>query len=338
MGVGGEIMKTNEVEKLLGISKQTLFYYEKEGLLEVPRDENGYRNYSDTNISVLQSIKYLRSLDIAIDDVGLILNGDVSFQDILSLKTDEIEGNIEKSQSLLSDVETLREKQSPYLTNIKDLESDTKRYPFSYWKTTDTATIGRRVTRGIIFRWMTSFFFISITLTVSASIGLAKVANYNLTGTQFVLITIAVIVCLYIGLILDVIPLGTPVGSYRLRFVEFNEIGVNYYQGKGFKSNLEYILSVIRGMDKVTSKQYSDIQSVKINTVTRYYRPYAYRSYVPAMQVKVPDFLFEFKDGTSFYLYAPMILNNDLEWLVALLKEKVENLVDPDDFIEKDKN
>lgn len=62
-------MKTNDVEKIVGISKQTLFYYEKEGLIEVPRDENGYRNYSDMNISVIQSIKYLRSLDISIDDV-----------------------------------------------------------------------------------------------------------------------------------------------------------------------------------------------------------------------------------------------------------------------------
>lgn len=182
---------------------------------------------------------------------------------------------------------------------------------------------------------MITFLIISITLSISASIGLGRAANCSLSEFQFIILTLAIIVVLLIGLISDAIPVGTPVGTSRLKFVEFMEAGVRYYQGTGIKSNLVYIISVFKGADKVTSKQYSDIQSVKIKIVKRYYRPYGYRSYLPAMEVKVPDFLFEFKDGSSFYLYAPMILNSDLEWLVALLKEKVEDLVDPDDILTK---
>lgn len=39
-------MKTHELEKELGISKHTIFYYEKEGIVTPQRDENGYRSYS----------------------------------------------------------------------------------------------------------------------------------------------------------------------------------------------------------------------------------------------------------------------------------------------------
>lgn len=39
-------MKTHELEKELGISKHTIFYYEKEGIVTPQRDDNGYRSYS----------------------------------------------------------------------------------------------------------------------------------------------------------------------------------------------------------------------------------------------------------------------------------------------------
>lgn len=43
-------MKTNELEKLLGTTKDTLRYYEKEELISPSRDDNGYRNYSHEDI------------------------------------------------------------------------------------------------------------------------------------------------------------------------------------------------------------------------------------------------------------------------------------------------
>ena len=39
-------MKTHELEKELGISKHTIFYYEKEGIVTPQRDANGYRSYN----------------------------------------------------------------------------------------------------------------------------------------------------------------------------------------------------------------------------------------------------------------------------------------------------
>ena len=39
-------MKTHELEKELGISKHTIFYYEKEGIITPQRDDNGYRSFT----------------------------------------------------------------------------------------------------------------------------------------------------------------------------------------------------------------------------------------------------------------------------------------------------
>ena len=74
-------MKTNEIEKRTGISKQTIMYYEKEGLLNPKRDENDYRNYDDHDLQVLMLIKLLRSMNVSIDDIKLVINNELSFQE-----------------------------------------------------------------------------------------------------------------------------------------------------------------------------------------------------------------------------------------------------------------
>ena len=43
-------MKTHELEKELGISKHTIFYYEKEGIVTPQRDANGYRSYNQDDL------------------------------------------------------------------------------------------------------------------------------------------------------------------------------------------------------------------------------------------------------------------------------------------------
>ena len=49
-------MKTNELEKEIGLSKYTIRYYEKEGLIQPKREENGYRDYDDETVQKLKII------------------------------------------------------------------------------------------------------------------------------------------------------------------------------------------------------------------------------------------------------------------------------------------
>ena len=64
-------MKTNELEKLLGTTKDTLRYYEKEELISPSRDDNGYRNYSHEDIRIIKNIIMLRSFDLSITEISL---------------------------------------------------------------------------------------------------------------------------------------------------------------------------------------------------------------------------------------------------------------------------
>lgn len=67
-------MRINEAAEQLGLSQRALKYYEKEGLLEVRRDENGYRNYNTQDLERLKKISLYRKLGIAIKDIESLLN------------------------------------------------------------------------------------------------------------------------------------------------------------------------------------------------------------------------------------------------------------------------
>ena len=79
-------MKAHDVELMVGIPKQTLLYYEKEGFITVARDDNNYRNYSQNNIEILKLIKLLREMEISIDEIKLILDNKLSIREALEKK------------------------------------------------------------------------------------------------------------------------------------------------------------------------------------------------------------------------------------------------------------
>ena len=63
-------MRINKVEELVGITKKNIRFYEEKGLLNPERSsENGYREYSDEDVAMLQKIKLLRQLSIPIEEI-----------------------------------------------------------------------------------------------------------------------------------------------------------------------------------------------------------------------------------------------------------------------------
>lgn len=59
-----------DVANLMGLSRDTLRYYEKRGLLSSEKGDNGYRYYTDQDVSRLLSILYQRKMDIGLDDIA----------------------------------------------------------------------------------------------------------------------------------------------------------------------------------------------------------------------------------------------------------------------------
>ena len=49
-------MNINQVEKMTGVSKRNIRFYEKQGLLSPNREENNYRDYSEQDVNTLKKI------------------------------------------------------------------------------------------------------------------------------------------------------------------------------------------------------------------------------------------------------------------------------------------
>lgn len=94
-------MKINDVEKLLGISKANIRFYEKEGLVSPARSDNGYRDYSDGDVDRLKDIIILRKLGVSVEDIGRIFSGELALPDALEANSAELERQIENLQGAL---------------------------------------------------------------------------------------------------------------------------------------------------------------------------------------------------------------------------------------------
>lgn len=67
-------IKIGELAKRTGATVETIRYYEKEGLLPAPsRSEGNYRLYREEHIERLQFILHCRTLNMALDDVRILL-------------------------------------------------------------------------------------------------------------------------------------------------------------------------------------------------------------------------------------------------------------------------
>lgn len=77
-------MKINEVEQQVGITKKNIRFYEQQGLLHPKRNnENGYREYDETDADCLKKIKLLRKLSLPIEEIRRIQSGELLLTDAL---------------------------------------------------------------------------------------------------------------------------------------------------------------------------------------------------------------------------------------------------------------
>ncbi|RGX54207.1 MULTISPECIES: MerR family transcriptional regulator [Anaerotruncus] len=126
-------MKINEVEQLAGIPKKNIRFYEKEGLLSPRRNsENGYRDYSDIDVSRLRQIKLLRKLAVPIVEIRQMLSGSLTMADALRrhlILLEREEKNIKQIQlfcSRLLDRETALDTldAESYLREMEQMEQE----------------------------------------------------------------------------------------------------------------------------------------------------------------------------------------------------------------------
>lgn len=66
-------MYINEVSKKCSLTKKAIDYYEKQGLVHPKIEKNGYRNYSNEDISLLNEIAVLRKLGLGVQEIKKII-------------------------------------------------------------------------------------------------------------------------------------------------------------------------------------------------------------------------------------------------------------------------
>ena len=114
-------MNIKEAENLSGISGQNIRYYEKQGLISPKMNRiNSYREYGEEDIRILKTIRMLRMLDMPIEQIRLILKGDLSMGDALDMQKVRLEVQAKKLQSAISFCEQMgKEKRT-----LKELDID----------------------------------------------------------------------------------------------------------------------------------------------------------------------------------------------------------------------
>ena len=84
-------MKIKQVEELVGITRKNIRFYEEQGLLNVERAENGYREYHQADVIRLQEIKLFRKMDISIEEMRALFEKRKSLQFCLEQHLGELE-------------------------------------------------------------------------------------------------------------------------------------------------------------------------------------------------------------------------------------------------------
>lgn len=328
-------MKTHELEKELGISKHTIFYYEKEGIITPQRDDNGYRSYSQEDLQKLIMVKFLRNLNISIDDVKAILNNELDFKECLEINQIHLEKQIKNLEEVKENIEMYVSKDLPMLPALQQIQRETKNYKLGYQKTTDTIYLGRKLTKKLAIRKFLYKFIPTILIVLFFS---AVIEESFLTRILSVTIISFIFINIFIAsdFQFSQLYLHMPLDQTMNQSVEFLSDGIRYYKFNNFIDNVKYFYAVLLSKEDKFMKEYKyeDIQSVELILKHRYE---SYGTPI-AKDWYVLDYRFEFKDGNHFYFYWPITLDDDARFIGTILDEKVENVIDKDHVIDALKN
>ena len=102
------MLQVGEVARKLGLNPQTLYFYERIGLIPAPhRTESGYRLFSQEDIDRLAFITHTKAMGLSLDDIKEILaakdGADLTCQtvhDCLLRKAKALEDTIQQLQAL----------------------------------------------------------------------------------------------------------------------------------------------------------------------------------------------------------------------------------------------
>lgn len=324
-------MRVKEVQEKTKMSKQTILFYEKEGLLKPSRDENGYRNYNEKDLETLKLIKMLREMDISLDEIKMVLSGKMSFGDCLSEKEKYMQQKITELQSVYDKVNELKEKEIPIIPELNEVEVKPRKKTWGFQRGSNKVSIGRRLSQKHLRRQAKRNAASVLMLT-----GCCMIGYYNMYD-QIPSVNIVIIIFLFFSIFSLFIYTNNPVSGYYMHptsdfFIELDETGLTVFQPKNI---FEYYKNVYNVMlfNKYNFEYhylYEDISLLKLSSHRRKgaitLPPFTLSGYTV-------DFVLEFNDGRHIFLDNPITLDDDLKFFAIILKNKCKNIDDKENIL-----
>ena len=339
-------MQIKEAQEKLKISSYTLRYYEKMGLIQPYRDENGYRNYSEEDIHKIERIMFLRDINVPIEDIKDILNNKVTFQDVLENHIEKVNTRIESLQYIKNMCEDLKEKNIPLLDQViednqigneKVKKKDLKKV-FDYFKKDQTVVIGyKSIPRSLLGISVLSLFISGI---FGILIGLAfpnmisyvneqtrssvqhfQIPFYKASGKLIIFsMCISFIILLIIFVICET----------KLEYVELtdNKISICSYHYQSRKSILKSLITKENNENKEYSWQ--DLRRVKIGLY--FEKGGAWHQGLHTLYVM--QFSFIFQDGFEFIIDMGKSVEENPKMAYQILRNKNIDIQASDEVID----
>ena len=340
-------MQIKEVQEKLKISSYTLRYYEKMGLIQPYRDENGYRNYNEEDIHKIERIMFLRDINVPIEDIKDILDNKVTFQDVLENHIEKVNTEIESLQYIKNMCEDLKEKNIPLLDQViednqigdKKVKKRDLKKVFDYFKKDQTVIIGTRVTIRDIVSSIPIAIFLSVIIGFLVVVGIPNMIasiNKQFSNTSNDLyipifkpsgFTLAIGIILGF-ILLEIIMILCNAKQNYIKFVD-NHISICSYHyqkrvsilksmilKKESKHNIKYTWDEL---DKVEIKLYFENKSTGRSGIKTFY---------------VPEFSFYFKDGFKYCVDAWVSMEDSPKIAYRILRNKNIDIQASDEVID----
>lgn len=117
-------MQIGELAAATGLSRDTLRYYEKRGLIRAIRRPNGYRHYPEASVFLLNYVRTAQRLGFTLAEIEAELPqlagaGDARLTNLLRSKIASIDGRIAELQSLRDDLARRLDMACPLLADAQ---------------------------------------------------------------------------------------------------------------------------------------------------------------------------------------------------------------------------
>lgn len=93
-------MLRNEVQNKTGLTRKAIEYYKEKGLINPVRFENGYRDYSEKDVEILEKVALFTKLGLSLKEIREIIFGDGTLSSVLRTKQYELSVEEKKKEIL----------------------------------------------------------------------------------------------------------------------------------------------------------------------------------------------------------------------------------------------